>query len=376
VGAPDQPDQPDQADWPDQVIDRALLLIQVNRNADALKVLREHPEDAAARMWSAVALQSMKRPQEGLAEVERSIGMAPDVAVAHAVRSDILLDLHRNKESLEAAQEAVRLDPEQPLIMVALARAAADARRWKLAETAAAHAVHLAPDLAEAHAAAGYVQLRRGRRKSAAGHLRSARKLDPVDAIVLNNLALARSAYLPSTESVRLLEAAVQIDPSNPLLVDNLYLKTADLAHGHGFDRLDVLMFSMYGVLLAIDAVIVLGWVHPPAIVTAIAFGLTLLLVIVYSVADAVRNRRRMLATAKSTRDLYRRRFGWDYFVQMVYFVVTFAIPGLAVAIIDSALGLSGVVQWLIAFAFIIVWTITALPFWYRRVRHWAGSKK
>jgi tetratricopeptide (TPR) repeat protein len=376
VGAPDQPERPDQAGGPDMVIDRALLLIQVNRNEEALKVLREHPDDAAARMWSAVALQSMKRLKEGLAEAERSIGMAPDVAVAHAVRSDILLDLHRNKESLEAAQEAVRLDPEQPLIMVALARAAADARKWKVAEAAAAEAIHLAPDLAEAHAVAGYVQLRRGRRKAATGHLRSARELDPVDTMVLNNLALARSVYLPSTESVTMLEAAVQIDPSNPLLVDNLYLKTSDLAHGHGFDRLDALMFSMYGVLIAIDAVIVLGWVHPPAIVTAIAFGLTLLLVIVYSVADFVRNRQRMKATANSTQQLFRRRFLWDWFVQVVYFVVTFAVPGLALAIIDSALGLSGLVQWLIAFAFIIVWTMTALPFWYKRVRYWAGSKK
>jgi tetratricopeptide (TPR) repeat protein len=367
---------PDEADRPDQSIERAVALIQVKRDEEALKVLSELPDDAAARMWSAVALQSLKRLKEGLAEVERSIGLAPDSAFAHAVRSDILRDLHRNKKSLEAAQEAVRLDPEHALIRVVMARAAADSRRWKLAEAAAAEAVRLAPDLAEAHAAAGYVQLRHRRRQSATGHLRTARELDPGDPIILNNLALARSVYLPSTESVKLLEAAVQIDPSNPLLVDNLYLKTAEVAHGQGFDRLDVLMFSLYGILIAIDAVIVIGWVHPPAIVTAIAFGLSLLLVIVYSIADLVRNRRRMRATAKSTRDLYRRRFRRDYFVQVIYFVVTFAIPGLALAIIDSALGLSGVVQWLIAFAFIILWTMTALPFWYIRVRYWAGSKK
>jgi tetratricopeptide (TPR) repeat protein len=365
-----------QAAQPDRYVDKAVMLIQVNRDEDALKLLAQHPDDPEAAMWSAVALQSLKRLAQALAEIERSIGMRPDTSFAHAIRSDILRELERTKPSLEAAREAVRLDSEDPIALISLARAAAKAKRWREAERAAAEAVRIAPGVSEARGAVGFVELEHGRRRKATAHLREAVAMDPQDPTLLNNLAIAGSRFRSRVESVRMLESAVRLDPTNPLLVDNLYLKTSELAGGRGYDRLDLMLYAPFAVLMLLDAAIFLGWVHPPALVTAAALALTLMMVVVISVADYMRNRRRMKATAPSTQQLYRRRFLWDHFMQTAYFVITFGVPGLVIVTIDAAFSHPNLLWLLSAFAWMVVWYFTALPFWYSHVRGWVASKR
>jgi tetratricopeptide (TPR) repeat protein len=361
---------------PSGAVERAKLLIAARRLDDALEILRREPENGEARLWSAVALSGKLQLKQALAEVERSIALNPEESLSHAIRSDLLRRLGKTKPGLDAAREAVRLNPLDPTAHVALAQAATKARQWEIAEAAAAEALRLAPDSAAAHQVAGYVALERRNRKQAAQHLGRALELDPSDPVALNNLALTAPRLRPRSHSIRLMEMAVQADPTSALYVDNLYFQASAHVRGTGFDRLDLMILPPILISIAVSAVIFLGWVRPPAIVSIAVFVLMFGLIITYAVLDWIRNRGRLRSLAKPTRQLYKRRFYRDTLVQSLYFAVSLGIPGVVVAILDYRLGLSTLVQWLIVFGLIGIWALLGPRVWYRYVRPRLGSNR
>ena len=207
--------------------------------------------------------------------------------------------------------------------------------------------------------------------------LRQAVALDPSNVTTLNNLALTGSRNLrPYTEAVQLLEAAAQADPSNKDVVDNLYLHASAHVQGHGFDRLDLVLYLPALISGLLMAAILLGYVQVPTFVTAACIGVFTVLIVIYSVLDIVRNRRRFLALRASTRSLYRRRFHWDLFVQTGFFLITFALPALVVYIIEDALDAPGWTELLVVGAMVVAWWFVARRLWYERVRGLVASKR
>jgi tetratricopeptide (TPR) repeat protein len=361
---------------PSGAVERAKLLLAVRRFDDALEILRREPEDGETRLWTAVALSRKQLWKQALVEVERSLALEPEKPLSHAVRSHILLHLGKTKPALDSAHEAVRLDPLEPMAHVALAEAATKARKWEVAESAASEALRISPESATAHRVAGYLAFKRKNPTRAARHLREALELNPSDAVALNNLALTVPRPRRRSQSLELLEMAVRADPTSALFKNNLYLQTSTHVRGIGLDRLDLIILPPIWISIALSALIILGWVRPPAIVSVAVFVLMFGLSITRVVLVWIGKRRRLRSLAKPTRQLYKRRYYRDTLVQSLYFAVSLGIPGLVIVILDYRLGLSLLVQWLIVFALIDMWALLGPHMWRRYVRRWLGSKR
>jgi tetratricopeptide (TPR) repeat protein len=352
-------------------VEKASLLITAKRFDDAIKTLAEVPDDGDARYLTALAYAGKDDYRHALREIERCIAMMPDVPEPHAIRSDILYRMGRERQSLKAALEAARLAPQEPLFQVSLARSAWAVKDWKLAEQAAATAVELAPDMAEAHVIKGLVDASRRRRESSREHFDMALALDPAAATILNDIAISAPHLAIKTESVKLLEEAVRLDPSNSLIADNLYNYASMLVRGQGFDRFELMIWAPFAIAFALNALIFFGWVHTPPIVAAGALALLLITAVIVLVGDTARNVMHYRGLKPGTRALYRRRFQRDHWLSYAYFVVTFGVPALAVGILDSAIGLPAWAQWLGLFAVIVVWAVYGPRMWRQRVHPW-----
>ena len=344
------------------ILEQAQLLVNAKRFDDALRLLAALPEDGAARYLSAVAYLRNDDLKSALANVETTIAMMPDVPEPHALRAEVLLEMGRKKSALQSAREAVRLSPDQAPFHYVLARAAAETRNWTTAETAAHEALRLAPDWGPAHNVVAIVAARRHRRKDAQAHLADALKLDPNDPWVLNNLAATMPRLKPRTEAVKLLESAVELDPANKPIVENLYVTSRAHVAGAGIDRLDIVLG---GPTLAVGLLMLAyltGWIHMLRVLGIASIVIAVPLLIIYSVADYVRNRGRLRNLRSGTRMMYFRRFYRDHWQASLAFVVTLIVPAVLLGTIASAVGLPSIVVALLVLACFPVW----LAFWPR----------
>jgi tetratricopeptide (TPR) repeat protein len=358
-------------------LDRAQLLLNARRYDDALQIVSRLPEDGRARLLAAVAFTYKNDLGQALKHAEQAIALEPEVAEAHAVRSEILYRLARNRASLEAAREAVRLEPESPNAQWSLARSAVAVRDWRLAELAAAQTLRLAPDWSMAHSIAAVVARKRRHSKEAEAHVRIALALDPNDPMTLNNVAVALSSrWRPHTRSVRLLEDAVRLDPADEVLFENLYEEARAHVRGAGIDRLDVLLGGPT-IVFAVAALAVLqGWVRVPSLAGDAVIAVAVPLIIAYAIADYVRNRARLRNLKSGTRITYLSRFYREHWVAMAYFVVAFAVPVIVLGVLASALGVPGQLVALLVLAALPTW----LALWPRirrgRFNRWLPGSK
>jgi len=202
---------------PPQIL-RGLQLRDLGRYADAENCFREalaqEPNDAfALHQLAACQLQLPKRQRDALATIDSAIGLEPNDAEHHVLRSYILSNMDRPKEGLIAAQTALGLDPHSSMAFTAQAQAHLQMEQWPAAEHSARQALaldadnspaanqlaqalrlqnklaenasHLAgmlardPEDAFTHANAGWAALQRGQHRAAEEHFREALRLDP-----------------------------------------------------------------------------------------------------------------------------------------------------------------------------------------------------
>jgi tetratricopeptide (TPR) repeat protein len=90
------------------------------------------------------------------------------------------------------------------------------------ARAAAGEALRLAPDSADAHAAAGYVALVGGPRRTAVASFRRALQIDPHHALASNNLGAVRVNTFRLLQAGHELSAALRSDPSLETAQGNL----------------------------------------------------------------------------------------------------------------------------------------------------------
>ena len=133
------------------LIQHAQRLREHRRHKEAIAALRQHlagdPDDFRGHFELALTrLAEGEDHRAALADSERAISLAPDAAVAHAVRSAILNRLERPQDAIRSADDALALDPEMSFAWFCRGNALLEQRRLPEAEDAARKALALDPD--------------------------------------------------------------------------------------------------------------------------------------------------------------------------------------------------------------------------------------
>ena len=196
--------------------ERGEILIDLGRGQEALEHLRnalaEDPGDGRAHCLVAVAYFQLGDAQAALTAADAGCAADPEAEWPHRLRSIALRALGR--DPLPDALEAVRLEPEEPRTYVVLADALQDAYDDAGAEAAARHAIALDPALPEAHTALGDVLLAQSRPREAIAPYEAALALNPTNATVLNDLAVARLRARDGAGVEQQFESALRLDPN------------------------------------------------------------------------------------------------------------------------------------------------------------------
>ena len=128
-----------------------LGLLEAQSSAEALarRAVALDGADAEARSCLGWALQARGELQGALSEIERALGMSPNLAVAHGQRGATLIFAGRSKEGLAAVQTSIRLDPRDPFSAIRLLHIACGlyfSREYEEAIEAAKQLIRSYPD--------------------------------------------------------------------------------------------------------------------------------------------------------------------------------------------------------------------------------------
>lgn len=186
---------------PPELVQRAALLVDVNRAAEAVALLHRavglEPDDQRAWCELGRAELSCGHPSEALAAANRALGADPAQEWPHRLASIALNLLGQHEGAVRAARQAVRLAPFAWQTHVQLADSLADypaprrvrgqlrAEAW----AAANRAVELAPLEPDPHCTIGHL-LASQAAPQAERAFREALRLDPGNARALNGLGL------------------------------------------------------------------------------------------------------------------------------------------------------------------------------------------
>jgi len=200
-------------------VDKVWWLTQRKRYPDAIKycqdALASDPENADLHLALAGALYHADRDPEALEVVRQVLALSPDWAWAHYYHGLILQANQKLREAVRAYQEALRLnpnmveslneladiyytdypyyaldliekalqnDPEDITSLFIFSRILSRLKRRNDAVKIAATALQIEPDNPRAHAAMGWAQVDKHRRRKARKHFREATRLDPTEA--------------------------------------------------------------------------------------------------------------------------------------------------------------------------------------------------
>ncbi|RVX45577.1 tetratricopeptide repeat protein [Nonomuraea polychroma] len=201
----------------DQSLDRARMLLRLQRPADAERELRGvlaiEPQQDMAHCLLAIALVHQGKAAEAMVMAREAIRLVPDhwypqyvagqvfyrigladpaiaaakESLAHSTEEtstwELLARAHMIKgqwrEAADAAQRGLALDPQVSDLVSLLSMAHTKLGEAGPARAAAAHAVQLDPESATAHLAAGRAALAFGDPKAAADSFREVLRLDP-----------------------------------------------------------------------------------------------------------------------------------------------------------------------------------------------------
>jgi adenylate cyclase len=128
-----------------------LGLLEAQSSAETLarRAVALDGADAEARSCLGWALQARGELQGALTEIERALGMSPNLAVAHGQRGATLIFAGRPKEGLAAVQTSIRLDPRDPFSAIRLLHIACGlyfSREYEEAIEAAKQLIRSYPD--------------------------------------------------------------------------------------------------------------------------------------------------------------------------------------------------------------------------------------
>lgn len=214
----------------DPRLQRAELLFDVKRHADALAVCREvlgtDPEDAGALYLAGFSALVMEMPGEaegfgralvaadpqssggfeilgyvdwGLerdmaaeAHFREALRLSPDNPHYHALLGRFLGHVRRLEEAITVAHQGLSLEPDSPVLAAVLQVLYRLNDEPDLAERYGRMALAAAPDSADHHLEAGLRLLEKGRRPLARGRFLDALRLDPAAGSSMETMAYER----------------------------------------------------------------------------------------------------------------------------------------------------------------------------------------
>lgn len=180
------------------VVAVALGFLTARRNTDYRSELAiwqdtvaKRPAGALAHYGLGVALATLDRKVEAMAEFRTALDFRPNYAIAHTSLGNLLTESGRPEEALPHLELALRLQPGFPEANLNLGVALETLGRGDEAFPYYERALRLKPRFAEAHNALGNALGRRGQLPAALEHFKEALRLKPDYADAHCNLACA-----------------------------------------------------------------------------------------------------------------------------------------------------------------------------------------
>ena len=212
--------------------EQAAALHRSGRLADAEALYRAaldaDPRDANARQLLGVVLAQRGRPEEGLAQIDQALALAPDHAEAILNRANIHRMLGRNQEALAGFTRALENRPDWPQVLGNKGGVLQDLKRPAEALAAYDHALRLQPGNSQMinNRGSALMDLKRGAQALAA--FDDALRLAPGDAVVWTNRGNALRLLGRNAEALSCYDHAMTL---NPDCVNALYNRGGVLAH-------------------------------------------------------------------------------------------------------------------------------------------------
>jgi len=212
----------------DATLQRAETLIDLDRGAEAEVMVRgliaQRPDDAAALRLLTQALIAQDRHDEALPIAKRAVAADPDHEQGHRLLAIVFVERHDYRGALGAALEAVRLAPHlwHTHYVLGMARRIGPHHDDPAKALAAAHrAIELAPHESNPHNLAGICYSDMDQPDHAERAYREAIRLDPTNAMALNNLGALGINQGRLSRGTKFLTNALSVQPQDSLMRSN-----------------------------------------------------------------------------------------------------------------------------------------------------------
>ncbi|TQV76448.1 tetratricopeptide repeat protein [Aliikangiella marina] len=212
---------------------RIEALIDISRYEDAEKLSREalasEPEDAYLLFLLARAQFGQSAYDQCEATLHACLAADPEFSWAYYLLSLLHHIEKRFNSEIQCAEKAASMAPQEPTFIQRLAEAYLTSGEVKQAKAVLQQLLEIEPDSKAAHQLMGDIDFRLTNYAAAETHYRQALTFDPENIELLNDLA--RSLYGQKGKHQEALDMwfnMVQLDPTNPVLTDNLISSIKD----------------------------------------------------------------------------------------------------------------------------------------------------
>ncbi|MEM8711520.1 MAG: tetratricopeptide repeat protein [Planctomycetota bacterium] len=203
----------------DDAMQRARMLLSEGQSERALeylsKALAEHPDDAEAHAFRALALADLSEYEDALESASRASGEAPDWAFPHYVTARVLIGMDKPKRALDPAKEAVALDPDDEDHFAMLSACYVGLNQWQRGLEAAENGLALRPEHVQCTNLRALCLRMLGSNDEAVDALRTSLATDPDNAWTHQSLgwsAIGDGRFDDAIESFR---ESLRLDPTD-----------------------------------------------------------------------------------------------------------------------------------------------------------------
>ena len=208
---------------------RAGALLDVRRYGDALVVLQDSlgddPHNFETHCLMAQALLGLNRLEDAERMAKKAVTLNPE---HEWPRRQLAISLSRRGQKLDAlavVRESIHLAPDSPQCLSLLASTEIACGNLEAGRQVVDHLAALAPSWSTTHCLLGDLARLDKRWDSAEQHYLAGLAINPSDEAILNNLgvALRQMGGKRRLEAIRQFQAAIKLNPTDPLPQKNLY---------------------------------------------------------------------------------------------------------------------------------------------------------
>jgi len=205
----------------DSLYERAILLYQQNRYAQAADVMQEalamDPNHVACLHLLAELKLALDSPKEAKEIIDNAIGLAPDADFLYSTKAKIMIDVHRYDEAESLLREAIALNPSNAFNFTMLAQISLSRKRYKEAEELSDKALALDPENVLALNTKSTSQLKQNKRTEAEETMRGALGENPEDSYTHANYGWNTLENGDHKKALEHFREALRFNPNNEM---------------------------------------------------------------------------------------------------------------------------------------------------------------